>query len=261
MPGRSAAVAAAVAVGGYLLGSISFARIVGRFVAPGTRFRTTSLSWGEEQRIEMENVSATTIGEIGGPALGCLTGSFDILKATVPVALLRRALPVGGYDVVCAAAVMAGHNYPLYHRFRGGRGTSTLLGALVVLDPLSIPVTIGSGYVIGLYGFKDVLLAHHAGWIVLLPAWFALRRRWSLFLYGLVVNVLRWSVSIPEVKQWWHYRRSGELRTEEFHEAIEKTHIGYIHGVLRRRGWLTYDYMRDEDGRRRRTPKPPRLDR
>ena len=42
-------------------------------------------------------------------------------------------------------------------------------------------------------------------------------------------------------------RKSGELRTREFHEAIEQTHIGYIHKYVRKWGWLKYDYMRQTD--------------
>ena len=110
---------------------------------------------------------------------------------------------------------------------------------------MSIPVTIFFGYLIGLYVFKDVLLAHHAGWIVLLPVWFAVTGQIELVVYGIVVNILRWAVSGPELRQWWSYRKAGVLRTEEFHDAIEETHMGYVHRFLRRRGWIRYEYMKD----------------
>ena len=47
----------------------------------------------------------------------------------------------------------------------------------------------------------------------------------------------------PEVKEWWGFRKAGVLQTEAFHDEIEKTHIGYIHGWLRKRGWIHYPYM------------------
>jgi glycerol-3-phosphate acyltransferase PlsY len=235
--------AAAIAVGGYLLGSVSFARIVAKLSRGGDLPGRDRLAWGEDEAFEVDNVSATSVRQARGPALGCVTGIFDILKAFVPVLALRLAFPDTAYAAVCAAAVMAGHNYPIFHRFRGGRGTSTLIGGLLVLSPLAIPVTIVAGYAIGLYVFRDVLLAHHAGWILLLPVWFAAFGQWDLVVFALVINVLRWSVSVPELRQWWDYRRTGELRTREFHEAVEQTHIGYIHGWLRRRGWIRYDYM------------------
>lgn len=240
------ALAIAVAIAGYLIGSISFARIMARRVMPDVELGETALTWGDEQRgFITENVSATTIAQGTGPKLGCLTAAFDILKATIPVLTLHLMYPDVSYDVVYGVAVTAGHNLPIYHGFKGGRGTSTILGSLLVLDPLSIPITILLGYLIGLFVFKDVLLAHHAGWIVLLPFWFALFQRWDMVLFGVAVNVLRWGVSMPEVRDYLAFRRSGELKTREFHEAIEKTHIGYIHKYVRKWGLLKYDYMND----------------
>jgi glycerol-3-phosphate acyltransferase PlsY len=231
---------------GYMIGSISFARVLGRWLAPGQLEGTTAISWGEGKRFVAENVSATSLAQRRGPRYGCLTAILDILKATGPVLILHLLYPNAPYDVIYSVAVMVGHNFPIYYRFKGGRGTSVLLGSLLVLDPLSIPVTIFFGYAIGLMILKDVLLAHHAGWIVLLPFWFAITGQRDLILFALIVNVLRWSVSGPEIKTYLTYRRTGELRSREFHEAIEKTHIGYIHGFLRRRRLITYPYMREE---------------
>jgi acyl-phosphate glycerol 3-phosphate acyltransferase len=236
-----------VAIGGYLIGSISFARIVASRVLPGTELGTTSLTWGEDDRgFVTENVSATSIRERGGTKWGCLTGIFDILKAAIPVAFLHFVFPDHPYDVVYGVAVVAGHNLPIYHGFKGGRGTSTVLGALIILDPISIPITILLGYTIGLFIFKDVLLAHHAGWIVLLPFWFALWARWDLVFYAVGINFFRWVVSGPELRSYWRMRQSGELQTREFHEAIEQSHIGYIHKYVRKWGWLRYDYMKQD---------------
>jgi glycerol-3-phosphate acyltransferase PlsY len=240
--------AATFALAGYLIGSISFARIVARRVMPDVDLGTTSLTWGADGRgFRTENVSATSVAQGKGPGMGCLTGSFDILKATIPVLTLHLAYPDVAYDVVYGVAVTAGHILPIYHGFKGGRGTSTILGALLVLDPLSIPITILVGYVIGLFVFKDVLLAHHAGWIVLLPFWFALFGRWDMVLFGVGVNILRWGVSGKEVRDYLEFRRTGELRSREFHEAVEQTHIGFIHKYVRKWGWLKYDYMKDGD--------------
>ncbi len=191
----------------------------------------------------VENVSATSIETRSGERFGCLTALLDIAKAFVPVLALELAFPDDGYEVICAAAVTLGHVYPVFHRFKGGRGTSTLLGGLLVMDPLSIPVTIAAGYLIGLLAFKDLLLAHHAGWLVLLPVWFAAFGRWDLAAYALVVNVIRWSASVPELRMYWKLRKAGGFQTREFHDAIEQTHVGYIHRYLRRWGLVRYPYM------------------
>ena len=235
-----------VAVAGYLIGSISFARIVARHAIPQADLGSTSLTWGDDEKgFVTDNVSATTIRHAAGTRWGCLTGTFDILKAAIPVGVLHFGFPDQPYDVIYGVAVTAGHNLPIYYGFKGGRGTSTILGSLLILDPLSIPVTILLGYAIGLFVFKDVLLAHHAGWILILPFWFAAWQRWDLVFYALGINFFRWIVSGDELREYLELRRTGELQTREFHEAIEQSHIGYIHKYVRKWGWLRYDYMKD----------------
>ena len=239
--------AVGVAVAGYLIGSISFARIVAGRVIPEADLSSTSLTWGEDETgFDTDSVSATTVRHEAGTRWGCLTGVFDILKAAIPVAILHFAFPDEPYDVIYGIAVTAGHNLPLYYRFQGGRGTSTILGSLLILDPIAIPVTILLGYAIGLFIFKDVLLAHHAGWLLILPFWFAAWQRWDLVVFALGVNFFRWIVSADELRGYWQLRKSGALQTREFHEAIEQSHIGYIHKYVRKWGWLKYDYMNNE---------------
>lgn len=238
--------AISASIAGYLIGSISFARIVARQVIPEADLGSTSLTWGEDEKgFVTDNVSATTIRDAAGTRWGCLTGTFDILKAAIPVGVLHFAFPDQPYDVSYGVAVTAGHNLPIYYGFKGGRGTSTILGSLLILAPLSIPATILLGYAIGLFIFKDVLLAHHAGWILLLPFWFAAWQEWDLVFYALGVNFFRWVVSGDELREYWELRRSGQLQTREFHEAIEQSHIGYIHKYVRKWGWLKYDYMKE----------------
>ncbi len=245
MTGRSALSALAVAGAGYLIGSVSFTRVVGRLARPDLTLDATPLSWREGVGISSDDVSATTLEVTAGRRLGVLASILDIAKAAVPVAILRRAAPDEQYDLVCAVAVMVGHNRPVYHGFQGGRGSSVLLGSLLVIDPLAIPATIVLGQAVGIYVVRDVLFAQHMGWFVALPIWFAFRGDRDLVWFALAANVVRWAVSVDEIRQWWPLYRSGELRTREFHEAIERTHMGYIHGWLRRHGLVTYDYMRD----------------
>lgn len=231
-----------VVIAGYVIGSISFARVLAWLFLRDQQLQGTSLSVGGEEGFTSSNVSATTLRMVA-PKLGPWAAILDIAKAAIPVLVLRLVFPEEPYAVLWASAVTVGHIFPVFHKFKGGRGTSVILGSVLVLDPLAFPVTLVIGYVIGLYIFKDVLLAHHAGWIVLLPFWFAATGQWDLVAYGLIANVARWSVSGPELKEWWAFRKAGVLQTEAFHDEIEKTHIGAIHGWLRKRGWIHYPYM------------------
>lgn len=79
-------------------------------------------------------------------ALGVIT--LDVGKAILAVGLLPGvALPLVDLDaqvsrewlaVACAAAVVVGHVYPVWHEFRGGKGAATLVGAVAVLAPAAL---------------------------------------------------------------------------------------------------------------------------
>ena len=52
----------------------------------------------------------------------------------LPTLLFRLWQPDVPYYLVAAAAGLVGHDWPLYHRFKGGRGLSAIYGALLVID-------------------------------------------------------------------------------------------------------------------------------
>ena len=115
---------AIAAVLAYLLGSVSFAIVVSKAMRlPDPR------SYGSH------NPGATNVLRSGSKAAAILTLAGDALKGWLAVFLAQQH--VLGEPVVIAAAAVAvtlGHMYPVYHRFRGGKGVSTALGALLALD-------------------------------------------------------------------------------------------------------------------------------
>ena len=64
--------------------------------------------------------------------------------------------------------------------------------------------------------------------------------------WALVLNGLRWFASRSDIRQYVSLRRSGELQTEQFHDTIEQTHLGFFHKYARSLGLLRYDYMTDD---------------
>ena len=116
-----------VAVGSYLLGSISFAVIVSRvFGLPDPR------SYGSN------NPGATNVLRTGNKLAAALTLLGDALKGWLAVALTASAAPILGLGEVhialAALFALLGHLFPAFYQFKGGKGVATALGVLLALD-------------------------------------------------------------------------------------------------------------------------------
>ena len=125
-----------IAVVSYLLGSIPFGYLLVRL------FR------GEDVRKSGSgNIGATNVSR-KSPALGALTLLLDVIKGTAAVAvsykLADRVVPIPTYEQMALAALFAviGHMFPVWLRFRGGKGVATGLGSFVVIAPKAVLVAV-----------------------------------------------------------------------------------------------------------------------
>ena len=114
-----------VALGlGYLLGSIPFGLLIAR--AGGK---------GDVRDIGSGSIGATNVLRTGSKGLAALTLLLDAAKGALAVWLAQRYLP--GFEAHAAAGALVGHLYPVWLRFKGGKGVATLLGILVPLLPMA----------------------------------------------------------------------------------------------------------------------------
>ena len=113
----------------YLLGSLSFAVIVSKFMG-----LSDPRSYGSK------NPGATNVLRSGNKKAAILTLLFDAVKGWVPVVwILNHGAPFGLTEGAAAAAGLAaflGHLYPIFFRFQGGKGVATALGVLMGVSPL-----------------------------------------------------------------------------------------------------------------------------
>ena len=90
------------------------------------------------------NIGATNVSR-KSPGLGLLTLLLDALKGLVPVVVAGRAAPgIEGFQLgaVAALASIIGHLFPVWLKFRGGKGVATGLGAWVAFAPKSVLVMV-----------------------------------------------------------------------------------------------------------------------
>jgi acyl phosphate:glycerol-3-phosphate acyltransferase len=116
--------AAATVLGAYLLGAIPFGLIIAKALA-GVDVRTVGSG----------NIGATNVLRAAGAKAAVLTLLADAIKGWFPVLLAGRLFPEPWVLVLTAIAAIAGHNYPVFLRFRGGKGVATSLGVVLAAAP------------------------------------------------------------------------------------------------------------------------------
>ncbi len=196
---------------GYLLGAISFARVIARRLSPDKELSAIAVPVPETQEHYIfRSISATTIRMQYGPKYGCMTRALDMLKTLIPTALFRLAYPDAPYYWIVAAAAVIGHNWPIYYRFQGGRGQSPMLGGLLVIDPIGLLVTNVIGLLVGQYVIRRAVAAGSL-WVILLIPWMMWRDTAAGIAYAVIVNVAYWIAMLPELREYWRLQQQGDL--------------------------------------------------
>ena len=126
---------------GYLLGSIPFGIVVARM-----------MNLGNLRDIGSGNIGATNVLRTGNKKAAALTLIFDAAKGAVALLLARN---FAGEDAAQLAAVMAmlGHCFPIWLKFKGGKGVATFLGIMLAY---SFPVGAACcvAWLIGAFGWR-----------------------------------------------------------------------------------------------------------
>lgn len=161
------------ALTGYLIGSISFARIISRlFGSTGEVKQIHREIPDTELTLESEAVAATTINLQLGPQYGCLTSLLDAAKAALPTWVFLYFFPDQHVYLATAFFAMTGHNYPLYHHFKGGRGLSPVIGSLLIIDWMGLLLSQLAALMLGY--LTGAVLAMRWAWMGILILWFIL---------------------------------------------------------------------------------------
>ena len=156
----------------YLIGSISTSTII-------CRIKNVDI-----KKIGSGNAGATNTVRALGKKYGAIVLILDILKGTLPTMIAKILSPeLLILPIACAFSTVAGHVFPIYFSFRGGKGAATFIGTILVIFPLGaficfltwISVLILSGYV----GLATVIAA------VIFPISIFLFADSSLLFFGL----------------------------------------------------------------------------
>lgn len=166
---------------GYLLGSIPFGLLL-----------TKMAGLGDIRKVGSGNIGATNVLRTGHKGLAALTLALDALKGAVAVWIGQQYTPEMG--MVAGAAAMLGHSYPVWLKYKGGKGVATAFGLSCALN---LPMGLAIGFtwltVLVLVRYSS-LAAIAAALLSPLYAWLFADSKLVLFYFGACAFV------------WWRHR-------------------------------------------------------
>lgn len=115
----------AAVLGGYLMGSLSFAVIVSRL-----------MGLSDPRTYGSKNPGATNVLRSGNKKAAVLTLLFDAFKGWLPVWAVLMFNGDASLAALSGLAAFVGHLYPVFFRFQGGKGVATAVGVLLGVNPV-----------------------------------------------------------------------------------------------------------------------------
>ena len=182
----------------YLLGSIPFAYIIGK------------LSGLDVRQVGDKNVGTFNVFRHAGMGAGIATLVADVGKGALAI-VAAKLLSVPELVVFGAGvAAVIGHNWPVFLRFRGGRGLAVVIGALLALLPIEMLIAAAISLLV-LYATRNTIWFGVAMFIPLVLLCLLFRERISLIIY---------SVALPCLAGLAHLWTTHHLSPEEQKEAV-----------------------------------------
>jgi len=111
---------------GYAIGSIPFALLLAR------------LTGADLRRVGSGNLGAANVMRAAGLKAGLIVAILDVAKGAASVLIAERLASQPAAPALAGFAAIVGHIYPLWLRFRGGKGVATACGVFSVLTPAAM---------------------------------------------------------------------------------------------------------------------------
>jgi acyl phosphate:glycerol-3-phosphate acyltransferase len=116
-----------IPVTAYLLGSIPFGLILGKIFGSG-----------DVRKEGSGNIGATNVARVAGPLAGILTLLLDGAKGAAAVLLAERYSNGSAmWMIIAGLAALVGHCFPIWLKFKGGKGVATAAGVYLALSPFA----------------------------------------------------------------------------------------------------------------------------
>ena len=187
----------------YLIGSVSFAVVVSRF-----------MGLADPRSYGSNNPGATNVLRSGNKLAAVLTLLLDALKGWLPVwAVVHEGTALGlgeGTVAMVALAAFVGHVWPVFFRFKGGKGVATAAGVLIGIEPFLGVATLATWLIVAYFSRYSSLAALASA--LFAPAYYFLGHRVAWY----VDNRILLAVAVMSaVLIWRHQANIGKLMRGE----------------------------------------------
>ena len=112
----------------YLLGSIPMGLILTRLAGKG-----------DLRKVGSGNIGATNVMRVGGLRMAGVVWLLDMVKAIIAV-LIGKYIAGDAFGAWCGFMAIVGHCFPMWLKFHGGKGISSLFGVLLAISPMAFVV-------------------------------------------------------------------------------------------------------------------------
>ena len=191
------------ALAAYLIGSLSFAVLVSRV-----------MGLADPRSYGSQNPGATNVLRSGNKAAAALTLLLDGVKGWLPVwAVMRYGAAYGlgdGTLAMVALAAFAGHVWPVFFRFKGGKGVATAAGVLLGIEPVLGLATFATWLIVAFFTRYSSLAALASA--VFAPAYYFLGNQ---VVWLIDKQVLLATVIMSGILVWRHQANIAKLMRGE----------------------------------------------
>ena len=187
-----------IVLAAYFLGSVPTAYIAGR-----------TLKGIDIRQIGDGNMGAANAYRQLGPRIGFMVGIVDAAKGALAVLIAQAANAPQPVILLVGAAAVAGHNWPLFLGFRGGRGEATAIGVLLAV--VTIPMLIVAAPAIAAHFILRDTTKAAAFIFVPLPL--------VCWLMGLSGMLIAYSIALPCLVGFTHFLRTRWLVAPQRHRG------------------------------------------
>lgn len=193
---------------GYFIGSVSFPQLAVSLVT-----KQKNLKIPDDTSTIRTKFGADRVSIILGAKFGIVMGILDMLKVAIPMMYFKFFLYPGElYYLVISIAGLVGHNWPIYYRFKGGRGFSVILSSLFIVDWVGAIIVLFVGLLLGMGVFQNLMMAY-MNWLWLMVPWLWLRTYNYIYVfYSVGLIMIFFIITIPEIKSFMKYSREGNIK-------------------------------------------------